>query len=151
MSIKTYTARAADIERRWYLFDATGQTLGRLASDVALLLMGKRKPTYSPNLDMGDHVVVVNAGRVRVTGRKLTDKKYRRHSGYPGGYRERTLQQMLDQKPAEVLRLAVKGMLPSTKLGDAMLRKLHVYAEDSHPHGAQNPQPIETGAKGVDG
>jgi len=125
--------------RRWYVVDATGQTLGRLATSIAVVLRGKHRPDYSPHLDQGDFVVVVNAGRVRLTGKKLTDKMYYRHSGYPGGLREETLKDMLARRPERVVELAVRGMLPDNRLGDAIYRKLKVYAGPNHPHAAQNP------------
>jgi large subunit ribosomal protein L13 len=138
---KTYTPRAADIERRWYVVDADGQTLGRLATRVARLLAGKHKPGYATHIDTGDHVIVVNAAKIRVTGDKLAAKRYARHSGYPGGFREETLGDLLARRPEEVIRRAVKGMLPSTTLGTQQLRKLKVYAAAKHPHEAQQPEP----------
>lgn len=138
--MKTYVVKASEIDRGWWLIDATDQPLGRLATRVATLLSGKHKPTWTPHLDTGDHVVVVNASRVRVTGNKLTQKRYYRHSNYPGGLREETLEDLLARKPERVIEVAVKGMLPSNKLGDAMYRKLKVYAGAEHPHQAQRPQ-----------
>jgi large subunit ribosomal protein L13 len=138
---KTYTPRPADIERRWYVVDADGQTLGRLATRVARLLAGKHKPGYATHIDTGDHVIVVNAGRIRVTGDKLSDKRYARHSGYPGGFREERLGDLLERRPEEVIRRAVKGMLPHTRLGTQQLRKLKIYASGTHPHEAQRPEP----------
>ena len=123
--------------------DASGKTLGRLATQLADILRGKRKPEYTPHIDTGDFVVVVNAEKVHVTGKKLQDKMYRRHSGYPGGLRERSLEEMLERRPEEVLRLAVKGMLPRNRLGRQQLRKLRIYAGPDHPHEAQQPKPIE--------
>lgn len=138
---RTYTPRAGEIERRWYVIDADGQTLGRLASRIARLLTGKHKPGYATHIDVGDHVVVVNAARISVTGDKMHAKTYARHSGYPGGFREETLEQLLTRRPAEVVRRAVKGMLPSNRLGVQQLRKLKVYAGAEHPHEAQKPEP----------
>ena len=139
MPTTTYNAKPGELERHWYIVDADGETLGRLATRLADTLRGKRKPQYTPHVDTGDFVVVVNCERIRVTGKKLTDKIYYRHSGYHGGLRERTLQQMLDDRPEEVIRLAVKGMLPRNKLGRAQLRKLKIYAGAQHPHEAQVP------------
>jgi large subunit ribosomal protein L13 len=139
---RTYSAKPGEIERKWYVVDADGQTLGRLATRIADTLRGKRKPQYTPHVDSGDFVVVINAERVRTTGKKLQEKIYYRHSGYHGGLRERTLEQMLAQRPEEVLRLAVKGMLPRNRLGRAQLRKLKVYAGPDHPHEAQRPEPL---------
>jgi large subunit ribosomal protein L13 len=135
--MKTYTARAADIQRRWHLIDAEGKTLGRLASEVAQLLKGKHKPAYTPHLDLGDFVVVINAARVNVTGNKLQDKFYYRHSGYPGGFRKVSLRDKLASRPEAVVEEAVRGMLPHNRLGEAMSRKLKVYAGPEHPHQAQ--------------
>jgi large subunit ribosomal protein L13 len=141
--MKTYAVRASEIERGWWLVDATDQTLGRLATRIATLLEGKHKPTYSPHLDSGDHVVVVNAGKIRVTGNKLIQKRYYRHSGYPGGLKEESLQTLLARKPELVIERAVKGMLPQNRLGRAMFRKLKVYAGPHHPHQAQQPEAAE--------
>ena len=141
--MKTYVATPADRERNWLLVDADGQTLGRLATEIAATLRGKRKPEYTPHCDVGDFVVVVNAEKISVTGNKRQDKRYYRHSGYPGGLRSRTLNDMLERRPAEVIRTAVRGMLPRTRLGRAQLRKLKVYAGPDHPHSAQKPQPME--------
>jgi large subunit ribosomal protein L13 len=138
---RTYTPRASEIERRWLLVDADGQTLGRLATRVAVLLTGKHKPGYATHIDVGDHVIVVNAGKVRVTGDKLQAVRYARHSGYPGGFREESLGHLLERRPEEVVRRAVKGMLPHTRLGTQQLRKLRVYAGQDHPHEAQQPEP----------
>jgi large subunit ribosomal protein L13 len=134
---KTYSLKAKEIEKDWHVIDATGQTLGRLASRVAHLLMGKHKPTYTPHLDMGDYVVVINAEKVRVTGKKLTDKVYYRHSGYMGGLKMRTLREMLERRPTRVVELAVRGMLPHNRLGRRLYRHLKVYAGPDHPHTAQ--------------
>ena len=141
--MKTYVATPATRERNWLVVDATGQTLGRLATQIADALRGKRKPEYTPHCDVGDFVIVVNAERVAVTGDKLHQKRYYRHSGYPGGLRSRTLEEMLERRPEEVIRTAVKGMLPRTRLGRQQLRKLKVYAGPDHPHAAQQPQPME--------
>ena len=137
----TYTPKASEIERRWFVVDADGQTLGRLATRVAGLLAGKHKPSYATHIDVGDHVIVINAEKIKVTGTKLQSKKYYRHSGYPGGLREESLEHLLDRRPEEVVRRAVKGMLPHTRLGTQQLRKLKVYAGSDHPHEAQRPEP----------
>jgi large subunit ribosomal protein L13 len=142
MNAKTYTVRDGDIEREWFVVDATGQTLGRLATRVARVLEGKHKPTWTPNLDTGDHVIVLNAAKLTVTADKLDAKSYVRHSGYPQGYKEETLGKLLVRRPEEVVRRAVKGMLPRTKLGTQQLRKLKIYAGSDHPHQAQRPEPL---------
>ena len=142
--MKTWNAKPGAVERRWYVVDAEGQTLGRLATQIADTLRGKRKPEYTPHVDTGDFVVVVNAEKIHVTGKKMDEKLYYRHSGYPGGLRQRTLREELDRRPAEVLRRAVKGMLPRNRLGRAQLRKLRVYAGPEHPHVAQAPERLET-------
>ena len=142
MSAKTYAARESEIERRWYVVDASDQTLGRLASRVAHVLEGKHKPTWQPNLDSGDHVIVLNASRIAVTANKRETKLYIRHSGFPGGYKEETLGQLLERRPEEVIRRAVKGMLPRNTLGVQQLRKLKVYSGSDHPHQAQRPEPL---------
>ncbi len=141
--MKTYVANPATRERNWYVVDATGQTLGRLATRIADALRGKRKPEYTPHVDTGDFVIVVNAEKITVTGNKLADKRYYRHSGYPGGIRSRTLEEMLARRPEEVIRLAVKGMLPRNRLARKQLTKLKVYAGPEHPHVAQKPQTLE--------
>ena len=141
--MKTYTAKPREIEQAWRLVDADGQILGRLATEIADTLRGKNKPAYTPHVDTGDFVIVVNAEKVRVTGKKLDQKIYYRHSGYPGGLRERTLAEQLARRPEEVIRRAVKGMLPKNKLAAAQLRKLKVYAGPEHPHAAQNPAPLK--------
>lgn len=135
--MKTYSTKATDIERQWHIIDASGKTLGRLATQIAGLLMGKHKPIYSPNLDTGDYVVVINADKVRVTGNKAKQKTYYRHSGYPGGLKSITLEKMMQTNPTRVIEYAVKGMLPHTRLGASMKKKLRVYAGDTHPHPAQ--------------
>jgi large subunit ribosomal protein L13 len=140
--MKTYSAKPREIEQSWYLVDADQRTLGRLATEIADLLRGKGKPAYTPHVDTGDFVVVVNARTVRVTGKKLEQKIYYRHSGYPGGLRERTLAEQLARRPEEVIRRAVKGMLPHNRLGAQQLRKLKVYAGSDHPHQAQQPEPL---------
>ena len=142
-AVKTYVANAETRQRDWYVVDAEGQTLGRLATQIADALRGKRKPTYTPHVDTGDFVVVINAEKIRVTGNKLEQKTYWRHSGYPGGIKSRSLQEMLDRRPEEVIRLAVKGMLPRNRLGRKQLTKLKVYAGPDHPHAAQQPQALE--------
>ena len=131
------------MERQWWVVDAEGQTLGRLASRIALVLRGKHKPIYTPHIDTGDYVIVINADKVATTGKKIDEKIYYRHSGYPGGLRERTLREQLDKAPTEPIRLAVKGMLPKNKLGRQMIEKLKVYAGPDHPHAAQKPELIE--------
>jgi large subunit ribosomal protein L13 len=141
--MKTYVATPADRERNWVLVDARGQTLGRLATQIADVLRDKRKPTYTPHCDVGDFVVVINAEQISVTGNKRAEKLYHRHSGYPGGLKSRTLEQMLDRRPEEVLRLAVKGMLPRNRLARKQITKLKIYAGPEHPHAAQKPEPLE--------
>jgi large subunit ribosomal protein L13 len=142
MNAKTLTVRETEIDRHWFVVDATNQTLGRLASRIARVLEGKHKPTYTPNLDSGDHVIVLNARRIAVTSDKLESKLYIRHSGYPQGLKQETLGHLLDRRPEEVIRRAVRGMLPRTKLGAQQLRKLKVYAGSDHPHQAQRPEPL---------
>jgi large subunit ribosomal protein L13 len=144
--MKTYVATPATRERDWLVVDATGKTLGRLATQIADRLRGKHKPDFTPHCDVGDFVIIVNAEKVSVTGRKRQQKRYYRHSGYPGGLRSRTLEEMLERRPEEVIRLAVKGMLPRTRLGRAQLGKLKVYAGPDHPHAAQKPEPLEVQA-----
>ena len=144
---KTFTPKPADITREWFVVDATDQTLGRLASDVAHILRGKHKPTYAPHVDGGDFVVIVNAEKVAVTGNKALQKRYFRHSGYPGGLREFSFEDMRERFPERIIEGAVKGMLPKNKLGRKMLAKLKVYAGPEHPHGVQKPQPLEIGKK----
>ena len=141
--MKTYAVKASEIERHWWVVDAADQTLGRLATRIATLLEGKHKPAYTPHLDTGDHVVVVNAARIKVTGNKLVQKKYYRHSGYPGSLKEESLQALLARKPELVIERAVKGMLPQNRLGRAMIKKLKVYAGPDHPHQAQQPTAAE--------
>lgn len=139
----TYVTKPADIERRWYVIDAEGQTLGRLASKVAAILRGKNKPTFAPFLDTGDHVIVVNADKVVVTGRKEDRKLYYHHSGYPGGLKTTSFRRMMQLRPERVIEHAVRGMLPRNRLGRAMARKLKVYAGPVHPHEAQKPVKLE--------
>jgi large subunit ribosomal protein L13 len=141
--MKTYTARPHRVEHEWYLVDAEGQNLGRLSTRIADTLRGKGKPQYTPHVDTGDFVVVVNAEKIAVTGSKLDTKLYRRHSGYPGGLRTRTLREQLERRPTEVIRTAVKGMLPKNRLAAAQLRKLKIYAGPEHPHAAQSPKKLE--------
>jgi large subunit ribosomal protein L13 len=141
--MKTWYAKPGEVERRWYVVDAEGQTLGRLATGIADTLRGKRKPEYTPHVDTGDFVVVVNAEKIAVTGEKRHQKLYHRHSGYPGGLKTRTLNDMLERRPEEVIRLAVRGMLPKNRLARKQLTKLKVYAGAEHPHEAQKPQPME--------
>ena len=141
--MKSYMARPLEVERKWHFIDAEGQTLGRLASEIARLLRGKNKAQYTPHVDTGDFVVVVNAEKVVVTGRKAEQKVYRRHTGYPGGLKETSYEQMLARKPTEILRKAVHGMMPRTRLARKQFKKLKIYAGPEHPHDAQNPQPYE--------
>jgi large subunit ribosomal protein L13 len=142
-AVKTFVANSQTRERNWYVVDATGLTLGRLATQIADALRGKRKPEYTPHVDTGDFVVVINAEKISVTGNKRTEKRYYRHSGYPGGIKSRTLEEMLERRPEEVIRLAVKGMLPRNRLARKQLTKLKVYAGPEHPHVAQQPEALE--------
>jgi large subunit ribosomal protein L13 len=146
--MKTYSQKESEIQRDWYVVDATDQTLGRLATQIATLLRGKHKPTFSPNLDGGDFVVVVNADKVHVTGRKEDQKMYYRHSGYPGGFKQIPYRRMMATHPDRILRFAVKGMLPKTRLGRRQMLKLKVYAGPTHPHAAQQPKVYEARARG---
>ncbi|MCS7283471.1 MAG: 50S ribosomal protein L13 [Anaerolineae bacterium] len=141
--MKTYVTKPEEVQREWYVVDATGKTLGRLATGIARILRGKHKPNYSPMIDVGDYVIVINAEKVRVTGRKLTEKFYYRHSGYPGGFKQFSLRDMLARHPTRVIEYAVRGMLPKNALGRRMFKKLKVYAGPDHPHQAQNPKPLE--------
>jgi large subunit ribosomal protein L13 len=141
--MKTIWTKEADVERSWYVVDAEGKTLGRLASQVAAILRGKHKPIYNPSVDTGDFVIVINADKIHVTGRRMDQKKYYTHSGYQGGLKERTLRQMMEKTPERVIQLAVRGMLPKNVLGRKMIKKLKVYAGPDHPHGAQRPEPLE--------
>jgi large subunit ribosomal protein L13 len=140
--MKTWNAKPGEVDRRWYVVDAEGQTLGRLATRIADTLRGKDKPQYTPHVDTGDFVIVVNAEKIGVTGKKLDEKRYYRHSGYPGGLRSRTLREQLDRQPTEVLRKAVKGMLPRNRLARSQITKLKIYAGPEHPHAAQSPEPL---------
>jgi large subunit ribosomal protein L13 len=141
--MKSYMARPLEVERKWYVVDAEGKHLGRLATEIIRVLRGKNKPQYTPHVDVGDFVVVVNADRVAVTGRKAEQRVYRRHSGYPGGMKETSYEQMLGRKPTEVLRKAVYGMMPKTRLARKQFKKLKIYAGPEHPHAAQDPQTLE--------
>jgi large subunit ribosomal protein L13 len=141
--MKSYMARPIEVERKWYVVDAEGKHLGRLATEIVRVLRGKNKPQYTPHVDVGDFVVVVNADRVAVTGRKAEQRVYRRHSGYPGGMKETSYEQMLARKPTEVLRKAVYGMMPKTRLARKQFKKLKIYAGPEHPHSAQDPQTLE--------
>lgn len=144
MSFRSFTPRPGDADERWWVVDAEDQILGRLATRVAVKLRGKDKPVYSPHADTGDYVIVVNAGKIQVTGRKLTDKLYYRHSGYPGGLRVTPLKDMLAKHPERVIEFAIRGMLPKNALGRKLFRKLRVYAGPDHPHAAQQPQPLSS-------
>lgn len=141
--MKTFTAKPQTVKRDWYVVDATGKTLGRLASEIAKRLRGKHKAEYTPHVDTGDYIVVVNAEKVRVTGRKATDKMYHRHTGYPGGLKSISFDKLIDKAPERVIQYAVKGMLPKNPLGRAMFRKLKVYAGAEHNHAAQQPKPLD--------
>jgi large subunit ribosomal protein L13 len=143
MTGRTYSAKRGEIERRWYVVDAQGKVLGRLASQVAMVLRGKRKPQFTPHVDTGDFVIVVNAQKVVLTGKKLKQKVYYRASGYPGGIKATTAGMLLKTRPARLIQHAVRGMLPKNRLGDALYRKLKVYAGEKHPHQAQKPVPLE--------
>ena len=144
MSFRSFTPRPGDADERWWVVDAEDQILGRLATRVAVKLRGKDKPVYSPHADTGDYVIVVNAEKIQVTGRKLTDKLYYRHSGYPGGLRVTPLKDMLAKHPERVIEFAIRGMLPKNALGRKLFRKLRVYAGPDHPHAAQQPQPLSS-------
>lgn len=138
--MKSFIAKPAEVERKWYVIDAEGKTLGRMASEVASILRGKKKPIYTPHVDCGDYVIVINAEKVEVTGKKRKEKIYKRHTGYPGGLRETTFEKLQATKPEEIIKHAVKGMLPDGKLGRQMLKKLKVYAGPEHAHAAQKPE-----------
>lgn len=140
--MRTYTVKAGDVQRAWWVVDADGAILGRLATRIAAALRGKHKAAFTDHLDVGDAVIVVNASRLRVTGKKLQQKQYVRHSGYPGGLRAETLERLLARRPEEVIRRAVRGMLPRNRLGERMIRKLYVYGGPEHPHAAQRPEPM---------
>jgi len=146
--MKTVSTRPADVKRNWYVVDAEGQTLGRLASEIACILRGKWKPEYTSHVDVGDHVVVINCERVRLTGRKREQKTYFRHSRYPGGEKITPFERMLANKPTQIIRLAVRGMLPKTKLGRQMITKLKIYSGNEHPHSSQQPIPHKLGSHG---
>ncbi|HEX7064912.1 MAG TPA: 50S ribosomal protein L13 [Bacillales bacterium] len=139
----TYMAKASEVERKWFVVDAEGQTLGRLASEVASLLRGKHKPTFTPHVDTGDHVIIINAKKIQLTGKKLTDKMYRHYSGHPGGLKERSALEMRNTRPEKMLEITIKGMLPHNKLGRQIGKKLHVYAGGEHSHQAQKPEVYE--------
>jgi large subunit ribosomal protein L13 len=139
---RTYSAKPADITRKWYVVDANGKTLGHLATQVAIVLRGKHKPIFTPHMDTGDHVIVVNAEKIHLTGNKVQTKTYYRHSGYPGGLKTETAKDVLARKPSEVVERAIKGMLPKNPLGKQMARKLNVYAGPTHPHQAQRPEAL---------
>lgn len=141
--MKSFVATPSDIERKWYVVDAEGKTLGRLATEVATVLRGKHKPTFTPHMDCGDYVIVINAEKVDVTGKKRKEKVYKRHTGYPGGLREVTFEKLQEKKPEEIIRHAVKGMMPNGKLGRQMYKKLKVYAGPEHNHQAQKPEVLE--------
>ncbi|MDO5018543.1 MAG: 50S ribosomal protein L13 [Lagierella massiliensis] len=141
--MKSFNTTAKDIQRKWYVVDATDKVLGRLASEVAAILRGKNKPIFTPNLDTGDYVIVINADKIRVTGNKNKKKIYKRHTGYPGGLRTSTFDELMERKPERAIELAVKGMLPKNKLGRQMYRKLKVYAGENHGHEAQKPEPLD--------
>ncbi|MFQ5904746.1 MAG: 50S ribosomal protein L13 [Candidatus Binatia bacterium] len=150
--MKTFSAREEDLQRKWIIVDAEGKVLGRLASEISRILRGKHKPIFTPHVDTGDHVIVVNAEKVRLTGKKLKDKVYYWHSGYPGGLKSINAQKLLQRKPERMIELAVKGMLPKNKLGRKTFKKLKVYAGPDHPHAAQNPEPaINVGSEGASG
>ncbi len=141
--MSSFIQKPAEVERKWYVVDAEGKTLGRMASAVAAILRGKNKPTYTPHVDCGDYVIIINADKVAVTGKKRQDKIYKRHTGYPGGLRELTFEQLMEKHPEEVVRHAVKGMMPNGKLGRKMFKKLKVYAGPEHDHAAQKPEVLD--------
>ena len=141
--MKSYTAKPAEIKRKWYVVDAEGKTLGRLASQVAMVLRGKNKPTYTPHMDCGDYVIVINAAKVDVTGKKRKEKIYKRHTGYPGGLKEMTFEELQTKRPEEIINHAVRGMMPKGRLGRQMFKKLKVYAGSEHNHEAQKPETLE--------
>ncbi len=141
--MRTYSAKASDIQREWWVVDAAGQTLGRMATRIATILRGKHKPMFTPHMDCGDHVIVINAGKIQVTGKRLDQKVYYRHSGYPGGLKSITLRNQLQKHPTRAIQIAVRGMLPKNRLGRQMIKKLRVYASDTHPHEAQQPKVLE--------
>ncbi len=140
--MRTVSVRHEDVPRKWYIVDAENKVLGRLATEVATILRGKHKPIYTPHVDTGDYVIIINADKVALTGNKWSQKLYRWHTGYPGGFREVPAEKMLERRPERIVELAIRGMLPKTKLGRAMFKKLKVYAATTHPHGAQQPEPL---------
>ena len=141
--MKTYSLKLSDVQKKWYLVDAEGKTLGRLATQIAAILRGKHKPTFTPHMDMGDNIIVVNAEKVQLTGRKAEQKKYYRHSGYPGGIKVTSFSDMIEKKPRMVITTAVKGMLPHNRLGRRRMKNLKVYSGTEHPHTGQNPEKLE--------
>ena len=143
--MKTYVPKMGEIEKRWYVVDASDMVLGRLATRIARVLRGKHKPSFTPHLDVGDHVIVINAAKVRLTGKKSSSKIYSHHSGYPGGLKQESFADLLQRKPERIIEIAVKGMLPHNRLGRRLFRKLKVYAGDQHPHAAQRPEPLTVG------
>ena len=143
LSYKTVSANKASVEKEWYIVDAKDEVLGRLASVVAMVLRGKHKPSFTPHIDCGDNVIVINAEKIKLTGKKMTDKQYIRHSGYPGGQRTQTPEDLLSKKPEAVVEKAVKGMLPKSRLGSAIFNNLHVYVGENHPHDAQQPKKLD--------
>jgi len=143
--LKTYVPKMGEIEKRWYVVDASDMVLGRLATRIARVLRGKHKPSFTPHLDVGDHVIVINAAKVRLTGKKSSSKIYSHHSGYPGGLKQESFADLLQRKPERIIEIAVKGMLPHNRLGRRLFRKLKVYAGDQHPHAAQRPEPLTVG------
>ncbi|MBK9255320.1 MAG: 50S ribosomal protein L13 [Saprospiraceae bacterium] len=143
LSYKTISANNATVVQKWYVVDAEGEIVGRLATRIASVLRGKHKPDFTPHVDNGDYVIILNAGKIRFTGNKTDDKEYQTYSGYPGGQKRRTAQEMLDKRPNMVMELAVRGMLPKTKLGRSMIKKLFIYEGATHPHAAQQPEPFK--------
>lgn len=141
--MKTYSLKLGDVEKKWYLVDAEGKTLGRLSTQIAAILRGKHKPTFTPHMDMGDNIIVINAEKIQLTGRKAEQKKYYRHSGYPGGIKVTSFSDMIEKKPKMVITIAVKGMLPHNRLGRRILKNLKVYSGTEHPHASQNPEKLE--------
>ena len=147
--MKTVVPKLKEIEQKWYIINGDGQVLGRMASQIAYLLRGKHRPQYTPHLDLGDHVIVINAERIRVTGRKMDQKRYTRYSGYPGGLKTQSMARLLQEKPDKVLYYAVRGMLPKNRLGRKLIKKLKIYTGPEHPHAAQQPQPLQRTSKKV--
>lgn len=142
LSYKTLTAKPSEVVKKWHVIDAEGQVVGRMCTKIAMVLRGKHKPSYTPNIDTGDYVIVLNADKVRFTGNKMKDKIYQRYSGYTGGLKERTAEEMLAKKPTDIVEKAVRGMIPKSKLGRAQIKKLFIYTGSEHPHAAQNPQEL---------